>query len=146
MDEDKYRLIANPHDNANFDTIEDATSFETEDMDEIQSGHFESIDVDEQDDEDRSGKLKSMVGQHFERKKFVLDPRYKIYFIEYYYPKIFNFEADVEIEKIKKICYDLLEEYQRQSAMEVDATDNSSHHTTMGNFSYHEDKFSNFDA
>ncbi|GAB4829629.1 hypothetical protein Ancab_019294, partial [Ancistrocladus abbreviatus] len=69
MDEDKPRPLSNPHGNTNSDTTEDATSFKPKDLDGIQSGYFESMDIDEQDDEDIHGKLKSMVWQHFERKK-----------------------------------------------------------------------------
>ncbi|GAB4854265.1 hypothetical protein Ancab_022852, partial [Ancistrocladus abbreviatus] len=64
MDEDKPRPLSNPHGNANSDT-----GFESEDLDGIQSRHYESMDIDEQDDEDKCGKLKSMVWQHFQRKK-----------------------------------------------------------------------------
>ncbi|GAB4827394.1 hypothetical protein Ancab_034279 [Ancistrocladus abbreviatus] len=69
MDEDKYRPLSNPHGNTNSDTTEDTTSIESEDLGEIQSGYSKSMNVDDQDDEDRSGKLKSMVWQHFVRKK-----------------------------------------------------------------------------
>ncbi|GAB4848530.1 hypothetical protein Ancab_003236 [Ancistrocladus abbreviatus] len=75
MDEDNRRPLSNPHGNANSDTTEDATSFEPEDLDGIQSGHSESMDIDEQDDEDKCGKLKSMVWQHFEREKFGNDTK-----------------------------------------------------------------------
>ncbi|GAB4842881.1 hypothetical protein Ancab_012860 [Ancistrocladus abbreviatus] len=58
MDEDKYRPLSNPHGNTNSDTTEDTTSIESEDLGEIQSGYSKSMNVDDQDGEDRSGKLK----------------------------------------------------------------------------------------
>ena len=41
----------------------------------------------------------------------ILDPRYKMKLLEFYYPNIYGDNSDLEIEKIKNICYDLLDEY-----------------------------------
>ena len=40
-----------------------------------------------------------------------LDPRYKMNLLEFYYPNIYGNNFDLEIEKIKNLCYDLLDEY-----------------------------------
>ena len=40
-----------------------------------------------------------------------LDPRYKMNLLEFYYPNIYGDNYDLEIEKIKNLCYDLLDEY-----------------------------------
>ena len=42
----------------------------------------------------------------------VLDPRYKFKVIEYYYEQIFGDDSDIEIMNLKRICYELLNEYQ----------------------------------
>ena len=39
-----------------------------------------------------------------------LDPRYKMNLLEFYYPNIYGDNYDLEIEKIKNLCYDLLDE------------------------------------
>ncbi|XP_030942135.1 zinc finger BED domain-containing protein RICESLEEPER 2-like [Quercus lobata] len=41
----------------------------------------------------------------------ILDPRYKMKLLEFYYPNIYGDNSDLEIEKIKKLCYNLLDEY-----------------------------------
>nr|XP_023879509.1 zinc finger BED domain-containing protein RICESLEEPER 1-like [Quercus suber] len=41
----------------------------------------------------------------------ILDPRYKIKLLKFYYPNIFSDNSDLEIEKIKNFFYDLLDEY-----------------------------------
>nr|XP_023876444.1 zinc finger BED domain-containing protein RICESLEEPER 2-like [Quercus suber] len=41
----------------------------------------------------------------------ILDPRYKKKLLEFYYPNIYGDNSDLEIEKIKNLCYDLLDEY-----------------------------------
>ncbi|KAF7137601.1 hypothetical protein RHSIM_Rhsim07G0157200 [Rhododendron simsii] len=42
----------------------------------------------------------------------VLDPRYKMTLIEYYFRRIFGIEAESKIETVLKLCCDLLTEYQ----------------------------------
>ena len=42
----------------------------------------------------------------------ILDPRYKVRLLEFYYPNIYGDNSDLEIEKIKKLCYDFLDEYE----------------------------------
>ena len=41
----------------------------------------------------------------------ILDPRYKMKLLEFYYPNIYCNNSNLEIEKIKNLCYDLLDEY-----------------------------------
>ena len=41
----------------------------------------------------------------------ILDPRYKMKLLEFYYSNIYGDNFDLEIEKIKNLCYDLLDEY-----------------------------------
>ena len=41
----------------------------------------------------------------------ILNPRYKMKLLEFYYPNIYGDNFDLEIEKIKNLCYDLLDEY-----------------------------------
>ena len=42
----------------------------------------------------------------------VLDPRYKMTLIEYYFSKIYETDSWLMIEKIRTLYYDLLTEYQ----------------------------------
>ena len=41
----------------------------------------------------------------------ILDPRYKMKLFEFYYPNISGDNSNLEIEKIKNLCYDLLDKY-----------------------------------
>ncbi|XP_075670323.1 zinc finger BED domain-containing protein RICESLEEPER 1-like [Castanea sativa] len=41
----------------------------------------------------------------------IVDPRYKMKLLEFYYPNIYGDNSDLEIEKIKNIYYDLLDKY-----------------------------------
>ena len=41
----------------------------------------------------------------------ILDPRYRMKLLEFYYPNIYSNNSNLEIEKIKNLCYDLLDEY-----------------------------------
>ena len=45
----------------------------------------------------------------------VLDPRYKIKILEFYFPIMYGSKALSEIGKIRQICYDFLSEYQSNS-------------------------------
>ena len=56
----------------------------------------------------------------------ILDPRYKIKLLEFYYPNIYGDNSDLEIEKIKNFCYDLLDEYEYVDESPVD-NEGSSH-------------------
>ena len=47
----------------------------------------------------------------------VLDPRYKMKILEFYFPIMYGSEASSEIGKIRQLCYDLLSEYQSKSKM-----------------------------
>ena len=42
----------------------------------------------------------------------ILDPRYKMKLLKFYYLNIYGGYSDLEIEKIKKLCYDFLDEYE----------------------------------
>jgi hypothetical protein len=41
----------------------------------------------------------------------ILDPRYKIELLEYYFPIIYGDQADDEIQRIRDICYEMLLDY-----------------------------------
>lgn len=41
----------------------------------------------------------------------VLDPRYKMTFLDFYSPKVYPYDYDEQISSIKHLCYDLMEEY-----------------------------------
>ena len=56
----------------------------------------------------------------------ILDPRYKMKLLEFYYPNIYGDNSDLEIEKIKNLCYDLLDEYGDVDESSVD-NEGSSH-------------------
>ncbi|XP_030949256.1 zinc finger BED domain-containing protein RICESLEEPER 2-like [Quercus lobata] len=56
----------------------------------------------------------------------ILDPRYKMKLLEFYYPSIYGVNSDLEIEKIKNLCYDLLDEYGDVDESPVD-NEGSSH-------------------
>ncbi|RVW15815.1 Zinc finger BED domain-containing protein RICESLEEPER 2 [Vitis vinifera] len=47
----------------------------------------------------------------------VLDPRYKMKILEFYFPIMYGSEASSEIGKIRQLCYDLFSEYQSKSKM-----------------------------
>ena len=55
----------------------------------------------------------------------ILDPRYKMKLLEFYYPNIYGDNSDSEIEKIKNLCYDLLDEYWDIDESLVDNEENS---------------------
>ena len=42
----------------------------------------------------------------------VLDPRYKMMLIHFYFPKIYGDTADEHFERAHKLCYDLVKEYE----------------------------------
>ena len=56
----------------------------------------------------------------------ILDPRYKMKLLEFYHPNIYGDNFDLEIEKIKNLCYDLLDEYGDVDESPVD-NEGSSH-------------------
>ena len=41
----------------------------------------------------------------------ILNPKYKMKLLKFYYPNIYGNNSDLEIEKIKNLCYDLVDEY-----------------------------------
>ena len=45
----------------------------------------------------------------------VLDPRFELKLIEYYFPKIYGSDSAKEIGRARKICYDLVNEYREKS-------------------------------
>ena len=55
----------------------------------------------------------------------ILDPRHKMKLLEFYYPNIYGDNSDLEIEKIKNLCYDLLDEYGDIDESLVDNEENS---------------------
>ena len=50
----------------------------------------------------------------------ILDPRYKMKLLKFYYPNIYGNNSDLEIEKIKNLCYELLDEYKDVDEFPVD--------------------------
>ncbi|TXG51661.1 hypothetical protein EZV62_024185 [Acer yangbiense] len=42
----------------------------------------------------------------------ILDPRFKLKLIEYYFPKIYVNDSEKHIDRVRKMCYDLVNEYQ----------------------------------
>ena len=55
----------------------------------------------------------------------ILDPRYKMKLLEFYYPNIYGDNFDSEIEKIKNLCYDLLDKYRDIDESLIDNEENS---------------------
>ena len=56
----------------------------------------------------------------------ILNSRYKMKLLEFYYPNIYGVNFDLKIEKIKNFCYDLLDEYGDIDESSVD-NEGSSH-------------------
>ncbi|XP_077237236.1 zinc finger BED domain-containing protein RICESLEEPER 2-like [Tasmannia lanceolata] len=57
----------------------------------------------------------------------VLDPRYKLKLLEYYYPKIYYFErSEMEIQKAKNAIRDIYREYERKQASSTERSSLSS--------------------
>ena len=45
----------------------------------------------------------------------MLDPRFKMKLVEFYFPKIFgNEDSKYEIEKVRQICNELVDEYKKK--------------------------------
>ncbi|XP_030936611.1 zinc finger BED domain-containing protein RICESLEEPER 2-like [Quercus lobata] len=61
----------------------------------------------------------------------ILDPRYKIKLLEFYYLNIYGDNSDLEIEKIKNLCYDLLDEYGDINESSVDNEGNSANTSSL---------------
>ena len=55
----------------------------------------------------------------------ILDPRYKMKLLTFYYPNIYGDNSESEIEKIKNLCYDLLDKYGDMDESPVDNEGNS---------------------
>ena len=58
----------------------------------------------------------------------VLDPRYKMSVLEFYFEKLYGDKAEDEVDRVRHICYDLLQEYQHRVGMETDVVGDSSAH------------------
>lgn len=56
----------------------------------------------------------------------VLDPRYKINVLEFYFKLLFSTSYKEEVEKVRSLCYKLLKEYQSPSSMMEGIGDSSS--------------------
>ncbi|KAF7802170.1 zinc finger BED domain-containing protein RICESLEEPER 2-like [Senna tora] len=50
------------------------------------------------------------------RVAIVLDPRYKLKLVEYFFPHFYGNSSKMEMEKIKRLCYNLFYEYEAKSA------------------------------
>ncbi|KAL4590910.1 hypothetical protein LXL04_003857 [Taraxacum kok-saghyz] len=55
----------------------------------------------------------------------ILDARSKMKLIEYYFPQIYGDESPKEIEKIRKLTYDLVNEYKPHDAKETHSSFNN---------------------
>ncbi|KAH9793024.1 BED-type domain-containing protein [Citrus sinensis] len=53
----------------------------------------------------------------------VLDPRYKMLLIDFYFPKIYGDTADEHIERAHKLCHDLVKEYEMKAMVLSDRQD-----------------------
>ncbi|GMP63024.1 hypothetical protein CsSME_00024877 [Camellia sinensis var. sinensis] len=58
----------------------------------------------------------------------VLDPRYKMSILEFYFEKLYGDKAEDEVDRVHQICYDLLQDYQHRVGMETDVVGDSSIH------------------
>ena len=45
----------------------------------------------------------------------VLDPRYKMKLVEYYFPMLYGVDCEHRIGSVRNYCYDLVKEYQLKS-------------------------------
>ena len=64
----------------------------------------------------------------------ILDPRYKMKLLEFYYPNIYGDNSNLEIEKIKNLYYDLLDEYRDVDESPVDNKSSSHMHASTSNY------------
>ena len=64
----------------------------------------------------------------------ILDPRYKMKLLEFYNPNIYGNNSDLEIKKIKNLCYDLLDEYGDVDEFSVDNEGSSHMHASTSNY------------
>ena len=56
----------------------------------------------------------------------VLDPRFKMTLLNYFFPLIYGDDAPKELERVKKICQDLVDEYQARDMSILPASSDSS--------------------
>ena len=64
----------------------------------------------------------------------MLDLRYKMKLLEFYYSNIYGDYSDLKIEKIKNFCYDLLDEYGNVDKSPVDNEGSSHTPTNTSNY------------
>jgi hypothetical protein len=57
----------------------------------------------------------------------ILDPRYKMKMIQFFFPKIYPVDPVSEMERVKQLFYDLVEEYQIRSKQSQELAKASSH-------------------
>ncbi|KAK1553383.1 hypothetical protein Q3G72_034027 [Acer saccharum] len=56
----------------------------------------------------------------------VLDPRFKMKVLEFYFPQIYgDDDASLEMENVRKLCYGLVKEYQLKSKPGMETSDSS---------------------
>ncbi|KAK1387618.1 Zinc finger BED domain-containing protein RICESLEEPER 2 [Heracleum sosnowskyi] len=53
----------------------------------------------------------------------VLDPRYKMQLLEYYFPLLYGREARIKVDTVRQICYDLVSEYQSKTSENGDVSE-----------------------
>ena len=62
----------------------------------------------------------------------VLDPRYKMTLLEYYFPKVYGNEtSDAQVDRIRQLCYDLVLEYQSRVSSERRYDDSNFTHSNL---------------
>jgi hypothetical protein len=61
----------------------------------------------------------------------VLDPRKKMVVLHFWFPKLYGQESDEQVNRIKELCYDLLDDYQRIKLRETQPTTPSSSGATI---------------
>ncbi|WOL20326.1 U-box domain-containing protein 30 [Canna indica] len=62
----------------------------------------------------------------------ILDPRYKMLLLNYFLPRIYGDDAEYEIEKVKNMCRDLVNEYENQNKERVVGSSNLDVTNTIG--------------
>lgn len=58
----------------------------------------------------------------------ILDPRFKMKLIEFYFPQIYGDKSSTEIEKVRELCLDLVKEYSLNQDKRSDQSASFSHH------------------
>lgn len=96
----------------------------------------EWIGVDEIDVKIMASKMKVKFDKYWDIMNYllaigsILDPRYKMKMIEFYYPLVYGDTSSSEIEKIKQMLYDLVQEYQKRAKQSQGVSQGQGLHTS----------------